>query len=76
MQADAGMYDDMVMATSIWLYVLEERGLVATPEPIVEQPVQTFNVSHIFEEAEEVRRGEARESRRYARRLTRSGRNM
>lgn len=76
MQADAGMYDDMVMATAIWLYVLEERGLVATPEPIVERSEQMFNVAHIFEEAEQARRDEERASRKYARRLTRAGRHM
>jgi hypothetical protein len=76
LQADAGMYDDMVMATAIWLYVLEERGFVATPDPIVETEQQTFSVGYIFDEAEQARRDENRASKRYARRLTRAGRHM
>jgi hypothetical protein len=72
--ADAGMYDDMVMATAIWLYVLEERGLEATPEVITEPSAQMFSVAHIFEEAELARRQEQREGRREMRRLARSGR--
>jgi len=72
MQADAGMYDDMVMATAIWAYVVEERGVRATPEPIVEQSVSTHNVSYIFEEAERVRRQTEKENRRYNRRLARA----
>lgn len=76
MQADAGMYDDMVMATAIWLYVLEERGLTATPEPIVEVTERVYSVSHIFKEAEEARRDEVRNARKYQRRLTRAGRRM
>jgi hypothetical protein len=72
--ADAGMYDDMVMATAIWLYVLDERGTEATPEVIIEPAGQTYSVAHIFEEAERVRRDEYREGRREMRRLARSGR--
>jgi hypothetical protein len=72
--ADAGMYDDMVMATAIWLYVLEERGLEATPEVKVERQVPQYNVNHIFEEAERVRRFEVRDRRREERRMVRSGR--
>jgi hypothetical protein len=76
MQADAGMYDDMVMATAIWLYVLEERGTVATPDPIVEQPEQMHSVAYIFKDAEKARRDEDRANRRYNRRLTRAGRHL
>lgn len=76
MQADAGMYDDMVMATAIWLYVLEERGLKATPEPIVGVPQQEYSVAYIFDEAEQARRDESREARRYQKRLTRAGRHL
>jgi hypothetical protein len=72
--ADAGMYDDMVMATAIWVYALEERGTEATPEVIIEPAGQTYSVAHIFEEAERVRRDEYREGRREMRRLARSGR--
>ena len=70
--ADAGMYDDMVMATAIWLYVLEERGVEATPEVIIEPEAQVYNVSHIFEEAERARRLEYQEGRREMRRLLRA----
>jgi hypothetical protein len=69
--ADAGMYDDMVMSTAIWLYVLEERAVSATPEPIVERVQATYNVNHIFDEAEQVRRFEQREARRKSRSLAR-----
>ena len=69
--ADAGMFDDMVMATAIWLYVLEERGLEATPAPRIEPSVQEYSVAYIFEEAATVRRFEERESRRDARRFAR-----
>ena len=72
MQADAGMYDDMVMATAIWVYVLEERGVRATSEPIVEQAQQVYTVNHIFEEAERVRRQQEQQNRRYNRRLARA----
>jgi hypothetical protein len=73
--ADAGMYDDMVMATAIWVYVLEERGLEATPGDIVEPPpVAAYNLNYIFEEADRVRRSEQRDLRRETRRLARSGR--
>jgi hypothetical protein len=72
--ADAGMYDDMVMATAIWLYVLEERGLEATPGVIVEPEAATFNVNHIFAEAEQARRLDLRDRRREMRRMARSGR--
>ena len=72
MQADSGMYDDMVMATAIWVYVLEERGVRATSEPIVEQAQQVYTVNHIFEEAERVRRQQEQHNRRYNRRLARA----
>ena len=72
--ADAGMYDDMVMATAIWVYVLEERGTEATPDVIVERPAPGYNVGHIFEEAEQIRRQQDREGRREMRRLARSER--
>ena len=70
--ADAGMYDDMVMATAIWLYVLEERGVEATPEVIVEPEAQMYSVAHIFEEADRIRRSAYQEGRREMRRLARS----
>jgi hypothetical protein len=72
MQADAGMYDDMVMATAIWVYVLAERGMRATFEPMGEQPTTVYSVNHIFEEADKVRRDEEQRNRRYNRRLARS----
>lgn len=71
MQADAGMYDDLVMSTAIWLYVLLERGIRATAEPIGGQPEQSYNVAHIFDEAEEARRRQENYDRRYGRRLAR-----
>jgi hypothetical protein len=73
--ADAGMYDDMVMATAIWVYVLEERGMEATPGVIVEPaPAEAYNLSYIFDEAERIRRAESRDGRREMRRMARSGR--
>jgi hypothetical protein len=72
MQADAGMYDDMVMVTAIWVYVLAERGLRATLEPIVEQPTAIYSVNHIFEEAEKARIANEQRERRYNRRLARA----
>jgi hypothetical protein len=69
--ADAGMYDDMVMATAIWVYVLEERGVTATNTVKVEDTVQTFSVNHIFEEAEQARLAEMRAQ--YGRRARRRG---
>ena len=70
--ADAGMYDDMVMATAIWLYALEERGVEATPEAIIEPEVPMYSVAHIFDEADKIRRQQDREGRREMRRLARS----
>ncbi len=72
--ADAGMYDDMVMATAIWVYALEERGTEATPDVIVERTAPGYSVGHIFEEAEKIRRQQDREGRREMRRLARSER--
>lgn len=72
MQADAGMYDDMVMATAIWVYVLAERGMRATIETISEQPQTVYSVNHIFEDADRVRRAQEQKDRRYNRRLTRA----
>ena len=69
--ADAGMYDDLVMSTAIWLYVLLERGVTATVGPIGGQTEQLYSVSHIFEEAEAARRYQEQHDRRYARRLAR-----
>lgn len=64
--ADVGMHDDLVMATAIWLYVLDEE-VGATAAPNGEKPapaVQTFSVAHIFEEAEKARRERERQFRR------------
>jgi hypothetical protein len=72
--ADAGMYDDMVMATAIWAYVLEERGLEATPEVIVEPAAATYNLNYIYEEADRARRSEFQDRRRTDRRMARLGR--
>ena len=67
--ADAGMHDDMVMSTAIWLYVLEERGRAAMPEAIIEDvPDRVYSVSHIFEEAERARWDSARGDKRRGRR--------
>jgi hypothetical protein len=74
MQADAGMYDDMVMATAIWVYVLAERGARATLEPMGEQPSTVYSVNHIFKEADRVRQAREKVDRRELRRLTRSTR--
>jgi hypothetical protein len=68
------MYDDMVMATAIWVYALEERGTEATPDVIVERTAPGYSVGHIFEEAEKIRRQQDREGRREMRRLARSER--
>jgi len=57
--------------TTIWLYVLLERGIRATAEPIGGQPEQSYNVAHIFDEAEEARRRQENYDRRYGRRLAR-----
>jgi hypothetical protein len=55
--------------------VLEERGQEATPGVIVEpEPVATYNLNYIFEEADRVRRSERQNLRRETRRLARSGR--
>jgi hypothetical protein len=67
--ADAGMHDDMVMATAILVYVLEERGGRAMPEAIsesVSDPV--YSVRHIFDEAEQFRRDSWRDDKRRGRR--------
>lgn len=69
--ADAGMYDDLVMSAAIWLYVLLERGSWAMPEPIIEPQVSTYNVNHIYEEAEKVHRAMRDSQRREGRRLAR-----
>jgi hypothetical protein len=69
--ADAGMHDDMVMATAIWLYVLEQRGLVATEKPIDEPVGHRFSVGYIYEQAEQVRREQEIRNGREMRRLTR-----
>lgn len=69
--ADAGMFDDMVMATAIWVYVLEERGVGATKTAKVEDMVQTYSVNHIFEEAERARQTQLRAQ--YGRRVRRKG---
>lgn len=70
--ADAGMYDDMVMSTAIWLYVLEERGVPATPDPIVERSEERYSVNYIFEDAEKARRLQVRNERRDLRRMVRA----
>lgn len=69
--ADAGMYDDLVMSAAIWVYVLLERGETAMVEPMIEHSQRTYSVSHIFEEAEKVRRAEQRVNRRQRSRLAR-----
>jgi hypothetical protein len=67
--ADAGMHDDMVMSAAILVYVLLERGSWATEEPISEElEDQVFSVSHIFDEAETVRRENRLDERRRGRR--------
>jgi len=67
--ADAGMHDDMVMATAILVYVLLERGGRAMPAPISEDmPDPVYSVRHIFEEAEMSRRDSWRDERRRGRR--------
>jgi len=54
MAADDGEHDDLVMSTAIFVYVAEQQAPVATPIPIIEENVQTFDVSNIWEEAGEV----------------------
>jgi hypothetical protein len=66
---DAGMTDDMVMATAIFVYVLSERGLWAMPEAIDEDSwTPVYSVKHIFDEADKVRRDDWRDDRRRGRR--------
>jgi len=63
--ADVGMNDDIVMSTAIFVYVAEENTPKATIDSIVEQEEDTFtvDVSHIFKEAEQIRRMQNREDR-------------
>jgi hypothetical protein len=63
--ADVGMNDDIVMSTAIFLYVAQENVPKATSDPIVEQDesVVRISVNHIFEQAEAIRRAEARMNR-------------
>lgn len=69
--ADAGMYDDLVMSAAIWLYVLLERGSWAMQEATIESVRQTYDVSHIYKQAEEAERAERYNRRRDGRRLAR-----
>ncbi|MGA1753256.1 MAG: hypothetical protein ACO395_07850, partial [Pontimonas sp.] len=63
--ADVGMHDDIVMSTAIFVYVAEENTPKATIDAIVEQDdnIARFDVSHIFKEADMIRRMESREDR-------------
>lgn len=72
--ADVGMNDDMVMSTAIWIYVAEENPPRATDEPIIDMSdnIQTFSVSHIWDEAESAWRAQERADRLSARRMKRS----
>jgi len=75
--ADVGAYDDLVMSTAIWVYVLQERGKSATsamPEPKGEDDGKVLlSVAHLFAEAEEIRQKQdvrdARQMRRLMRRV-------
>ena len=62
--ADDGEYDDLVMSTAIFVYVAEQNPPTATTEPIDEGPTIRFDVSHIWEEAEQVWRRQEAASRR------------
>ena len=72
--ADVGMNDDMVMSTAIWIFVAEENPPRATNKPIIEMSdnVQTFSVSHIWDEAETAWRAQERADRLSVRRTKRS----
>lgn len=67
--ADVGEHDDLVMSTAIWLYVALDNLPKATKEPIDEAPVQIFDVSNIWKEAEEGWRRQDRLHRRERRQL-------
>lgn len=75
-QADTGCYDDLVMSTAIWLWVLTEsvgegdRG--ATQGPVDEDHAVTHSIAYVFEEAEKVRRAKAKRNRREMSRYRRS----
>lgn len=69
--ADVGCHDDLVMSTGIWLYVALEAGQAMDVDKGEDVPdgKMVMSVSHIFEEAEQVRqaqeRVQARERRRF-----------
>ncbi len=52
--ADDGEHDDLVMSTAIFVYVAEQNLPIATHGPIVEEEVISYDVSHIWREAEEI----------------------
>ena len=75
-EADVGMHDDLVMSAAIMVYVLLERGSAAVnggkSEATPVATPKTLSLTHIWEEAEEVERRQARQDRRYSRKLARA----
>ena len=75
-EADVGMHDDLVMSAGIMVYVLLERGSAAVNKgkgevtPAVTP--KTLSLTHIWEEAEDLERKQARRDRRYSRKLSRA----
>ena len=67
--ADDGEYDDLVMSTAIFVYVAEQNAPIATPMPIIEEDVLSYDVSHIWREAEDVWRQDAKTAYRNWRKL-------
>lgn len=65
--ADVGCHDDAVMSAAIGLFVCLDHAQPATPTPVGEAPRQTYDVSHIFEQAAEARRAEERAMRNQVR---------
>jgi hypothetical protein len=67
--ADDGEYDDLVMSTAIFVYVAEQNAPIATHTPIVESNVQTYDVSGIWREAENIWRQDDKTAYRNWRKL-------
>ena len=75
-EADIGMHDDLVMSAGIMTYVLFERGSAAVNKangevaPAVTP--KTLSLTHIWEEAEDMQRRQARNDRKYSRQLAKA----
>ncbi|MGH3441154.1 MAG: hypothetical protein ACRDUY_03745 [Nitriliruptorales bacterium] len=71
-EADTGCFDDTVLSAAIWVWVLVQEVGAAARSASDSGPVapeeQRFDLSHLYEEAEEVRREIERTNRRTTRR--------